>query len=379
MRIQDALIKLLMLQPFYGALASILSIQENGAVKKTEMFLLPTPSLKYNKKWYEELPDAHALGALMHELLHLLLLHALRRGNRDPLLWAVCCDMAVNDHIPDEMLPDNAVTTEQIELKVKCRLERMRSAEYYYNTLSSLLDDSIGLLKCEEVVTLPSVNGCLLEADIQKEEEEDISYVDEAALENKLDEIVGIARRNGELPPELLHEYVISQKRSKMDWQNMFKRFLSGKGRIQIRATYKRDSRRFEGFPGHKRSIGLKVLIALDESGSISDEQLDIFFNELMSINRIPSADILVTDFDTECSEPKPAGVYLHQRNRIKKGGTDFSPIFKLAEKLNIFSVVIFTDGNGFAPTEVNQRVLWILTRNGKQPAPYGYSVKFEE
>jgi predicted metal-dependent peptidase len=376
---QDALIKLLVLHPFYGALASVMSIQESNAVKKTEMSLLPSPSLKYNRKWYEELPDAQAVGALMHELLHLLLLHSLRQGGRDPLLWAVCCDMAVNDHIPGAMLTDSAVTTERIELKIKYKLERMRSAEYYYDKLSNLLDDSISLLEREGAVTLPSVNGSLLEADIQEENEEDINYVDEAALKNKLDEIVGIAKRNGEVPPELLHEFTISPKRSKMDWQNMFRRFLSGMGRMQIRATYKRDSRRFEGFPGHKRNIGLKVLIALDESGSISDEQLDIFFNEPMSINRIPGAEVLVTEFDTECSDPKPAGIYLHHRGRNKQGGTDFCPIFKLAEKLRIFSVVIFTDGNGNAPTEVNQRVLWILTHDGKQPAPFGYSVKFED
>jgi len=394
MRIQDALIKLLMLQPFYGALASVLSIQESDTVKKEEMSLLPTPSLKYNKKWYEELPDAQAVGVLMHELLHLLLLHALRQGSRDPLLWAICCDMAVNDHIPDEMLPDNAVTTEQIELIVKCKLERMRSAEYYYNKLSGLPDAPISLLKREGAVTLPKVNGSLMEADIQKKE--DINRVNEAALKNKLNEIVEMASQNDELPPELLHkeeienqndelspellhEFVISPKRSKINWKNMFKRFLSGRGRMQIRATYKRDSRRFEGFPGHKRSIGMKVLVALDESGSISDKQLNIFYNELMSINRITGVDVLVTEFDTECSEPQPAQLFIHQKNRNKEGGTDFRPIFKLAEELNIFSVVIFTDGNGNAPEEVNQRVLWILTSDGRQPAPFGYSVNFEE
>jgi predicted metal-dependent peptidase len=377
MRIQDALIQLLLTQPFYGALASVLSIQESNAVNKMDMSLLPTPSLKYNKKWYEELPDAQAVGALIHELLHLLLLHALRQGARDPLLWAVCCDMAVNDHIPGGMLPDNAVTTEQIELTMKCKLEGMRSAEYYYQMLSNLMDDSVSLLMREGAATLPGASGNLLEADIQKEE--DINHVNETALKNKLHEIVDRASQNGELPPELLHEFVIRPKRSTMNWKNIFKRFLSGMGRTQTRATYKRDSRRFEGFPGHKRSIGLKVLIALDESGSISDEQSDIFFNEVMSINRITGADILVTEFDTDCSAPIPAQVYLHQRNRSKKGGTDFRPIFKLAEDLNIFSVVIFTDGEGDAPAEVNQRVLWILTRDGKQPASFGYSVRFEE
>ncbi len=377
MRIQDALIKLLIRQPFYGSLASVLSLTESTSVKKLEMTLLPSPALKYNPEWFEALPDAQAMGALMHELLHLLLLHSLRRGERDPLLWAVCCDMAVNDHIPAEMLPESAVTTEQIELKIHHKLERMKSTEHYYQRLSALMDDKFSLLQREDSATLPSISGSLLEADIQKDE--DFNPVNEAALQNKLQEMVQAASEDGELPPELQTEFSPTPKRSKLDWQNMFRRFLSGMGRMQIRATYKRESRRFDGFPGHKRSVGMKILIALDESGSISDEQLGVFFNELMSINRIKGAQLLVTEFDEACSEPKPAEAYRHQRNRTRKGGTDFRPIFKLAEELNIFSVVIFTDGNGNAPDEVNQRVLWILTHDGKQPAPYGYSVKYED
>ncbi len=355
MRIQDALIKLLIRQPFYGSLASVLSLTESTSVKKLEMTLLPSPALKYNPEWFEALPDAQAMGALMHELLHLLLLHSLRRGERDPLLWAVCCDMAVNDHIPAEMLPESAVTTEQIELKVHHKLERMKSAEHYYQRLSALMDDKFSLLQREDSATLPSISGSLLEADIPKDE--DFNQVNEAALQNKLKEMVQAASEDGELPPELQTEFTLTPKRSKLDWQNMFRRFLSGMGRMQIRATYKRESRRFDGFPGHKRSVGMKILM----------------------INRIKGAQLLVTEFDEACSEPKPAEAYRHQRNRTRKGGTDFRPIFKLAEELNIFSVVIFTDGNGNAPDEVNQRVLWILTHDGKQPAPYGYSVKYED
>ncbi len=377
MRIQDALVKLLIIQPFYGSLASVLSISESQGVKQLEMSLLPSPTLRYNREWFEELPDAKAAGALMHELLHLLLLHALRRGDRDPLLWAVCCDMAVNSHIPMEMLPESAVTTERIEAKIKLKLERGKSAEHYYAALYALLDDKLSLLQREGSVILPNIGGMFLAADIHKEVPGDAVY--EAALKSKLQETVQAANEAGELPPELQTEFSLLPRRSKIDWRNMFRRFLSGMGRMQIHATYKRDSRRFDGFPGHKRSESMKVLIALDESGSISDEQLDMFFGELMSINRIRGALLLVTEFDESCSEPKPAKVYHHHRKRVKKGGTDFRPIFKLAEELNILSVVIFTDGDGTAPDEVNQRVLWILTQGGKQPAPYGYYVRFEE
>lgn len=377
MRIHDALMKLLIRQPFYGALASAISIRENINIKRLEMSLTPYLVLNYNPAWDKELSEAQAIGALTHELLHLLLLHSLRRNGRDPLLWAVCCDMAVNGHIPAEMLPESAVTTERIEKRAECKLERMKSAEYYYDQLSGLLGDSITLFQREGAATLPSLNGSILEADLLNEES--ISQVDKSALKQKMREIATSASQSGELPPELQGVFAINPRRSQIDWTTMFKRFLSGRGRMQIRATYKRDSRRFEGFPGHKRSVGLRVLVALDESGSISDEQLNLFFNELMAINRVTNAQVFVTEFDTECSEPEPADLYRHQRSRVKKGGTDFKQIFELAEKLRFFSVVIFTDGNGDAPVQVNQRVLWILTKDGKQPAGYGYSVHFEE
>lgn len=377
MRIQNALIKLLTRAPFYASLASVVSMQESLDVKQMEMRLFPAPVLKYNKEWFEALQNEKAVGALTHELLHLCLLHALRRERRDELLWAVCCDMAVNEHIPPDMLPENAVTTQQIELKTKTKLEHKKSAEYYYEKLYSLLDDSISLIQRENTVSLPSVTGVLLSADIQREE--DSNTVSEAALKNKLQNIVQAAGENAELPPELQTTFTVLPRRGKIDWQNVFRRFLSGMGRMQIHATYKRESRRFDGFAGHKRSIGMKVLIALDESGSITDGQLNMFFSELMAINRMKGVQLLVTEFDESCSEPKPAKAYRHTQNRIKKGSTDFRPIFKLAEELNIFSVVIFTDGDGKAPDEVNQRVLWVLTQNGKQPANYGYSVKFED
>ena len=71
------------------------------------MTLFPSPVLKYNAQWFESLSDPQAIGVLLHELLHLLLLHPLRMGGRDPLLWAACCDMAVNDVLaPEMLLPD---------------------------------------------------------------------------------------------------------------------------------------------------------------------------------------------------------------------------------------------------------------------------------
>lgn len=377
MRMQDSVMKLLVNQPFYGALAAAISLRESKTVDKIKMTLFPYPVLIYNKEWYEGLGDAQAIGALMHELLHLLLLHSLRRGERDPLLWAVCCDMAVNAYLPPEMLLPNAVTTEIIAQQTHQKLERYKSAERYYTELSVQLDETFSLIQREGSVALRCSNGSLFEADLQTEE--DASQMNEQALKSKLRELIDEEHPGGQLPQELTGELDLVYEKAQIDWKTMFKRFLTGRGRMQTRATYKRESRRYDSYPGNKRSVGLRVLIALDESGSISNDQLQTFFNELMTVNRITNAQVLVTEFDTECTEPKAAEEYRHVSRREKNGGTDFRPIFALADRIKVPLIVIFTDGDGSAPDHASQKVLWVLTKDGKQPAPYGYSVAFEQ
>ena len=158
MRMQDAVMKLLIHQPFYGALAAATSIIESHTVSKLKMTLVPSPVLEYNREWYVSLPDNQALGVLLHELMHLLLLHALRRGARDPQLWAVACDLAVNQHIPPDMLPPDAATLEKVERRIEYLLPRARSAEVYYDEMARLLDDGFSLIQREgEVVSMRQV------------------------------------------------------------------------------------------------------------------------------------------------------------------------------------------------------------------------------
>jgi predicted metal-dependent peptidase len=376
MRMRDAVIDLLIRQPFYGSLATSISIAESADVPAMRMSLSPAPVLQHNLAWYEGLPDSMAKGALLHELLHMLLLHATRRNGRDPLLWAVATDLAVNEHIPKDMLPKDAATIETVGRKVGRALEGGKSAEGYYADLSALLDDTFSLNLKNDAAILTRGDESILIADLQHEE--DIARVDQQALQSKMDRLVDGALENGELPRALGGLFDADFMRAQIDWRNAFKRFLTGRGRIQTRATYKRESRRFDAPPGKKRSLGIDVLIALDESGSISDDQLRMFLNELREVNRITNARIQVTEFDMKCTPPRPAEEFRHKTQRSKNGGTDFRPIFELADEMRVSLVVVFTDGEGAAPISVNQRVLWVLTKGGKQPAPFGDCAQFE-
>lgn len=55
----------------------------------------------YNSEFIESLDVPTAKFVIVHELLHILLKHGLRRGNRDPEEWNKACDFAINIMLKD--------------------------------------------------------------------------------------------------------------------------------------------------------------------------------------------------------------------------------------------------------------------------------------
>lgn len=136
MRIQNTMVHLLLKQPFYGYIASSVTPVESKETPTVSMTTAPSLKLLYNSEWYKSLKEEQAIGVVIHELLHLILLHPFRKGNRERQLWAVACDMAVNEHIDPALLPVEAITVGKIETEIKEKLPRLKSAEFYYDILS---------------------------------------------------------------------------------------------------------------------------------------------------------------------------------------------------------------------------------------------------
>ena len=53
-------------------------------------------NIYYNPAFFDGMPIDEITGVLAHEVLHIALEHGLRRGNRDPRLWNIACDYAIN-------------------------------------------------------------------------------------------------------------------------------------------------------------------------------------------------------------------------------------------------------------------------------------------
>lgn len=375
MCIQDVILQLLLKQPFYGYVASVVTPCEDDSIPDISLDTVSAPKLLYNREWFEGLADEQALGAVMHELLHLVLLHPFRRGGRERLIWAVACDIAVNEHIPSSMLPDNAVTTERLAKELKEKLPPRESAEVYYGLLLQN-DGNVSFLDRKSEVRLVLKSGLELKANPCLEDES--TEVNKNALKSMLSEVLQQADSEGEIP-EAMEKWIVELYQSaEMNWRNILKRFLTGRGKVVVHKTCKKESKRFDNLPGNKRTVGTNALLAVDASGSISDKQIQQFHSELYAISRITGASLYVTQFDTECTAASPIQQYVRGKKRVKSGGTDFRPVFELADKMRIPLLIIFTDGDGTAPEAVNQKVLWVLTKGAKRPAAFGHCITFE-
>ena len=233
--------------------------------------------------------------------------------------------MAVNEYIPANQLPEASITVNIVSRLIKRDILRKQSAESYYDILKKS-DNMIHLTGDDKDSILVSAGNQLLEAN--RLSDEPGLHTDVNSLKTNLMQTIEDAWSQGEVPSDLDNILDQAYQGLRVNWRNILKRFLTGKGKIVVRKSYKRQSRRFENLPGTKRSIGVTALLAIDESGSISNELVNQFYKELKNINKITSASIQVTRFDTKCSEPVMLDKLLIKKNRSKIPTPAFLPFF---------------------------------------------------
>jgi predicted metal-dependent peptidase len=196
-------------------------------------------------------------------------------------------------------------------------------------------------------------------------------------------------------------ETLAGTARARLSWQSILRRLLAVGHDAE--PTYQRPPRRFPDLvgvlPGSRRvPTRLKILAAIDTSGSMSSDTLDEIAAELRVMAR--AYDVSVVEFDAKIQRryrlagpsgrsglsgaselaggPGPSADPL--RHMQGRGGTDFHPLFKrdtlawAADGGELSGVVVFTDGFGPAPDRgPREQVIWVLMGNGvRQPAPWG-------
>ncbi len=345
-------------------------------------------------------------GAIKHQILHIVFKHALRFqefGNKK--LFGIASDLAVNQYVQSDQLTEDAIRMEDFP---DFKLTRGQSIDYYYKHLSDQLDsmqDSSGGSggsddsdQQEGDSNSSSADGFnesqrklkdLMESedneqleqhkfwnDFEKLSSAEQKMIEAAVNESIVNSVSRIKSRDYGKLPGGLQQYInllMDALKPNINWRRILRIFTASSSRTRLKNTIRRPSKRYGTTPGIKIQSKQKILIAIDTSGSVNNEELREFFGEIYYIWK-QGAEIYIVECDT----------HIHNQYNYNgrppevisgRGGTDFNAPIQFAN--DIFqpdALIYFTDGFAAAPSVYCRKpILWMITSQGIEDAKWDF------
>ncbi len=362
-KIQQCRTALLIDFPFWGCLALQLELVEDKTLPFKTMGT-DGRNLYYDPEYVQKLPRRELSAVIAHEVSHCVLNHLTRRQTRNPLAWNVAADIATNELIkPDFTLTPGMLTAEMFKSLGDFHDQ---SAEYIY---AKLPDDGGGKQPGDDHE--PWGRGDQTEEEGAGLEEQWHQATAEAEM---------TAKMAGKLPSHIkkLVEGVLNPK---LDWRTLLADWVSSQAKNDYAIMPPNKKHLYRGFflPS-VTGTQIKIGVAIDTSGSISDDQMKMFLSEVHGIcaqYEDYSIDLCTCDaeiHDTWHLEPFDS----LPRLMAGRGGTNYQPALDYLSKCpEITSIVYLTDGypnNGFPKKQPFIPVIWVLTE-GHGEVPWGIKI----
>ncbi|CRI64175.1 conserved hypothetical protein [Thiocapsa sp. KS1] len=161
----------------------------------------------------------------------------------------------------------------------------------------------------------------------------------------------------------------------RLPWRMLLARYMTAVSREDY--SYARPSRRAgDLIMPSLRSQQMDVLVAVDTSGSIKQDELDAFIGEIDALKGQVRARVTLLPCDAALCEGAPFRFEPWETFRLPErirggGGTSFRPVFQWVERMGERPdlLVYFTDAQGdFPPVEPPFPVIWLVKGRGKVP-----------
>ena len=346
------------------------------------------------------------IGDVIHEILHLVFGHPAdlisNKNDYSHTKLNIAADAAVNDVILDEIKLDGhnkiRLTKDVItSTKVKKYIEEYLFKKlnkitiinvdkgkdiYYYLDLLELIEDDEDISKEYSDGNFNSEEKGFIST-ILNESEKHHSYDNDGlndaseirqSLRNKTRDVWQLLSIDDRKAMSLSMRTKIETllKPEKLGWVKMFERY-SGSLPTPYRNTRTRPSRmqpyRYD-IPGKLPKYIVDVVIAIDTSASMTEEELKYIISEISHILKGRNYSIEIIECDTQI-------VKIYSIDRFDKfdydikggGGTQFSPVFEhMIENRQRYQdslLVYFTDGHGedrLSVKPINNKILWVIT-----------------
>ena len=375
--------KLLEDEPFFASLSRRINKSKTSAIPTAGVRVNPTTGrfeMVYNPDFFEGLTDTERRGVLKHEFYHLVFEHVTGRLPPEGMtkMWNVATDLAINSHLLGE-LPEGGCFPQQKPFE-DYPLEQ--SSEWYFNKLKNdeqfKPKDDEGEGEGEgdgdqEGQGSGSGGGGELPDSLDDHSgwgdgvDQATREIAEQRLKEDLkdiaDEMNGGGRGWGSVPADVrkqIQDFITP----KVDWRKVLRYFIKTSQRANKKSTVRRLNRRFPYIhAGRKVTRRAKIAISIDQSGSVSDIMLALFFSELTSLSKY--AEFTVIPFDTEVAEDE---VFVWKKGkkqtweRVKTGGTCFNAPTKWVNEKDFDAHLILTDMEAPKPVSSKIQRAWVTT-----------------
>jgi predicted metal-dependent peptidase len=349
----------------------------------------------YNSRFIDMLRPKEIEFLFGHEVLHCVYDHFGRRGDRDPMLFNVANDYAVNGDLKKHRVGEFITS-------VPC----LYDSKYEGKSSEEIYDD---LYENAEKINLSDLIDKLLddhldgEGDSDSDEDGDekdgrgkkpkLSAEERQQIRDEIKEAVLAAAAAsdgaGNLPAGV-KRLIQDMTAPKMNWRELLRMQLEST--IKSDFTWMRASRRGwhmdAVMPGMKNDELIDIAIGIDASGSIDERMLRDFLAETQGImDQFQSYRIHIFTFDTGVYNP----AQYNSDNldticdyEVKGGGgTDFDAIYNYLkeEQIEPKRLVVFTDGYPFGSwgDECYADTVWIIHGNTTVVPPWGQYAYYEK
>ena len=382
--------RLLMDEPFFACLSRKIEKREDRSIPTAGVLVNEHSGqfeMIYNPDFFASLPEEHVRGVLKHEFYHLIFEHVTSRKPEgvNHKVWNICADLAINSHLVGE-LPEMACMPGGPNFE---NLPKGMSAEWYLANFpereegedSQEGDSESGDGEGEPGKGQPGQgeggepgsfddHSGWDDASQSPEQQAANQMAKERlkqAMKDAAQEASQSAKGWGSMSAEVKKE-ILKKLESKVDWRKVLRYFIKTSQRASRRSSVKRINKRYAYIhPGKKVLRQAKIAIAIDQSGSVSDDMLQAFFGELNGLAKL--AEFTVIPFDTEVPEDK---VYVWKKGksqaaeRVSCGGTCFNaPTDYINKRGDFDGVIILTDMEAPAPVACRAQRMWMTDAAG--------------
>jgi len=341
--------------------------------------------LGYNPEFFRSLNKTERRGVIRHELYHVVFQHILDRAPLDRSLsmaFNISADAAINSIIGAQNLPEIGIIPgkkfpkrkdmSQLDKEIQDFIEKapqLQATEAYFEEIKALIekDKKRG---GDGMITI----GGFDDHDLWGRLPQNVRDM----LKEKVKNLICRSAKQsdaknqwGSVPAEI-QERIRKMLSNEVDWRSVLRNFIGRCRTMERISTIKRLNKKVPFiYPGTKRNTTANFVCFIDQSRSVSDEDICIFFGELEKFAEHTNLDVF--HFDTEIDFASHTvwkkGKKIEAK-RTRCGGTRFNCVSEYLNKQENrgkwSGAIILTDG--FAERidhVVGTKILWLITPTG--------------